>query len=719
MMKKPIFLFTLTLVVVAFALVTVNATQDRPDRIRTMDQYDYIYAKWMESGHAHAEGEAFIHWDEDGEVQTSCAKCHSSEGMQQFLLDGSVHTAVDLNTLAAAGKKNAIRCEACHTSERGGALLDASDVTFPSGANFTISTPGAICMQCHQGRESKSSVDARIATAGAIGPDTVSTRLSFRNIHYFPAGATQMGTLAKTGYEYDGKTYDARFSHIIGYNDCVTCHDSHSTHVKRDHCFTCHQFNEFKEIRYYGSFMDYDGDGNMSEGIYYEIQTLMDKVYAALLAYTKNVVGKPIVYNGDAYPYWFDDENANGVADPEDTGRYSSFTIRTTKATFNYQFAKKEPASFAHGGKYMIQLLYDTMEDLNAGLGAGAISMAGMHRGDEGHFDGSTEAWRHWDGDGEVPTSCAKCHSATGLGEFLETGAIAEAQPIANGMLCTTCHSSPPALRPTGPVTFPSGATVDMGDNSNLCMQCHQGRASKASVDSRVAGTPPFGFTNIHYYAAAATFFGTEVQGGYEYPGKTYVGRRYYPNHAGRFGTCVECHMTTKRLDDRPNDPEDHNVAHPSKENCVLCHGQDISQPYPGGDPNLFRFDKIRPYSTPDYDGDGDKTESSKEEIQGLEASLYAQMQAYGFAIGKPIIYDSHSYPYFFNDSNGNGLSDPGEAIYPNAYGFDAKMLKAAYNFQLSQKDPAGFVHNSRYIAQLLADSIADLGGNVAPYTWR
>jgi len=622
--------------------------------------------------------------------------------------------------LEAAGKKNAVRCEACHTSDRGGSLMDASDLTFPSGANFTIDTPGAICMQCHQGRESKVSVDSRIAGAGNIGPDEVSSRLSFRNIHYFPAGATQMGTLAKAGYEYDGKTYDARFSHIIGYNDCVTCHDAHSTHVKRDHCFTCHTFNDYKDIRYYGSFMDYDGDGDMTEGIYYEIETLKDKVYAAILAYTQNVVGKPIVYNGDAYPYWFDDENANGVADPEDTGRYASFTIRTTTATFNYQFAKKEPNSFAHGGKYMIQLLYDTLEDLNAALGAGAISMAGMHRGDEGHFNGSTEAWRHWDGDGEVPTSCAKCHSATGLGVFLETGAIAEAQPLANGMLCTTCHSSPPGLRPTGPVTFPSGAVVDMGDSSNICMNCHMGRASKKSIDNAIAGGPgPYGFTNIHYFAAAATLFGTEVQGGYEFAGKNYVGQRFYPNHGGRFGTCVECHMTTSRIDDTRNTPMDHNVAHPNASSCVLCHGQDVSQPIKGADPKNFRFDKIRPYSTPDYDGDGNRAESAKEEIQGLEANLYVAMQNYSAKIGKPVIYDSHAYPYFFNDSNGNGLIDPGEAIFPNAYRFDATLLKSAYNYQTSLKDPNAYIHNSRYIAQLLVDSIQNVGGNVAPYTWR
>ena len=52
-----------------------------------------------------------------------------------------------------------------------------------------------------------------------------------------------------------------------------------------------------------------------------------------------------------------------------------------------------------------------------------------------------------------------------------------------------------------------------MGDSSNLCLNCHQGRASGNSVNSRVTGGPgPYGFINVHYFAAAATLFGTEAE---------------------------------------------------------------------------------------------------------------------------------------------------------------------------------------------------------------
>jgi hypothetical protein len=45
-------------------------------------------------------------------------------------------------------------------------------------------------------------------------------------------------------------------------------------------------------------------------------------------------------------------------------------------------------------------------------------------------------------------------------------------------------------------------------------------------------------------------------------------------------------------------------------------------------------------------------------------------------------------------------------------------MLKAAYNFQMSKKEPNGFIHNPIYIAQLLIDSTKDLGG-AKDYPWR
>jgi hypothetical protein len=667
------------------------------------------HALFAESGHADAAAEAFRHWDAENPplVPTTCARCHSLGGFQDFAADGVVD---------APAQPGPFDCDLCHTGKEGGrsTLRTFAGVTFPSGAVIGNLGAEAICMQCHQGRASTDTVNSAITGAG-VGDDTPSARLRFTNIHYFAAAATMYGTRARGGYQYAGKTYDAKFSHVDGYAGCIDCHEPHSLETRTERCDTCHTYvqgaAQLHDIRWFGSLTDYDGDGTITEGIFYELQGVLAKLYSAILAYANNVVGVPIAYSESAYPYFFVDPNGNGVVDPSETTGYNAFTPRLLRACYNFQVVKKDPGGFAHGGKYLIELMYDGIEDLNSMMGGGAVNMAGMHRTDEGHFDGSAEAWRHWDVDGEVPNSCARCHSSTGLAEFLATGANVSPAHISNGMLCTTCHAGgPPALYQASRIKFPSGVEASLGDSSNLCMACHQGRAAKITVDNAIARSAgPYGFTNIHYFPAAAVFFGFEVHGGYEYPGKVYIGRQAYPNHLGRFDTCVECHMGTMA-------DYSHNVAHPNKANCVGCHGQDISQPFPGGNPALFSFEHIRPANIPDYDGDGNRNEALKEEILGLEAALYAQIQAYGFAIGSPTVYDASAYPYFFKDDNGNGVKDPGETT---SYRFNAPMLKAAYNYQMSIKEPHGFIHNARYVAQLLVDSIQDLGGNIALYSWR
>ncbi len=736
MIKKPHLILAILIIAVS-AVYLVGTSSDSQMGIQS--KVSHIEKEWSMSGHADATAEAFVHWDEDGEIPGSCSKCHSTPGYVNFIESDGATISVSPGTT--------VECNACHSNPETGTIRDHSDVEFPSGTVVEGLGPEALCMECHQGRSSGSSVEEAIVRAG-VDDDTSSSSLSFINIHYHIAAANQFGTVVGGGYEYAGMMYDARFSHVTGYNACNTCHNPHSLHVDLGPCNTCHSQNingVFKpvtdphDIRYYGSFVDYDGDGDMEEGMYWEIEGIKPVLYAAMQAYSKDVLMQPIGYDSDTYPYFFNDTNGNGVIDPDEANfgnRYTSFSPRLLRAAYNYQVALKDPNAFAHGGKYVIQLMYDSIIDLNSVMkmpaGTSGIRRAssaaqtsidteGLHRDDEGHFDGSTEAWRHWDEDGGVQTSCAKCHSATGLQEFVTMGTIAEEQPLANGMLCTTCHwGGPPSLTRIASVEFPSGAVEDLGDHSNYCLECHQGRASMYSIQSKIAGSEgPYSFTNIHYFPAAAVMFGTEVKGGFEYAGKLYVGQNPFPNHLGKFDTCVECHMGSMS-EHKATDftGKMHNVHKPDPRDCVGCHGYDISQPNPGADPAKFKFSGIRPASIPDLNGNGDYTESIEHEIKGLEADLYAAIQAQGNKIGVPVGYESHSYPYWFNDLNGNGVIDPDEATYSNGYSFTAKMLKAAYNLQMSLKEPHGFIHNPIYIGQLLVDSILDLGGE-NKYSWR
>jgi hypothetical protein len=548
-------------------------------------------------------------------------------------------------------------------------------------------------MQCHQGRASTVSVNEAIKEAG-VDDDTASEDLSFVNIHYFAAAATRWGGMAMGGYQYEGKSYDAKFTHVAGIDTCITCHNSHSLDVETDVCIACHDgvasVEDLKDVRLLGSTSDYDGDGDVTEGIYYEIEGLQEILYGAIQAYAEEA-GTPIVYNPARYPYWFTDAEEG----------YNAWTPRLLKAAYNYQTSIKDPGGYAHGGKYIIQLLYDSIEDLDADLAAG------LTRIDAGHFAGSEEAWRHWDEDGEVPGRCARCHTATGLPTYLEEG-VNVSEPLSNGLLCTTCHSDLAtfARHEVGSVTFPSGARLDTGDpDSNLCLNCHQGRQSGASVDEDVAevaedvaeaaaaaaaegedveiteltddtSSEDLGFVNVHYFAAGATRFGTEANGGYEYAGETYSGRFA---HVESFSTCTQCH--------------DAHALQVDEEACSACHS------------GIESVRDIRIDDT-DFDGDGDTTEGIAGEADTMREVLYAAIQEYAAeTVGTPIVYNPARHPYWFTED--------GEAYEA----WTPRLLRAAYNYQYVTKDPGAFAHNGKYILQLLYDSIADIGGDTTGMT--
>jgi hypothetical protein len=241
---------------------------------------------------------------------------------------------------------------------------------------------------------------------------------------------------------------------------------------------------------------------------------------------------------------------------------------------------------------------------------------------------------------------------------------------------------------------------MNLDNSSNICMTCHQGRESGQSIDDAIADNPtgPYSFINIHYFPAAATFFGSEVNGGYEYADKSYAGQW---SHTNSRADCEGCHV---------KEAPEHDFVLVTPTSSCGCHGDPVN------DFTTIRF----PSPGIDYDGDGDATEGIYGEIWGttdqkathpadpesIVGKLFSQIEVYASnVIGVPIQYDAQSYPYYFK---------LGETSYGNRYNeFDAALLKAAYNYQMIQKDQCGYIHNAEYHLQLLIDSIEDLGGSV------
>jgi hypothetical protein len=136
--------------------------------------------------------------------------------------------------------------------------------------------------------------------------DTARSELNFLHVHYLPAGATLYGTEAKVAYEYAGKTYAGRFTHMPAVNTCTGCHQPHTGEVKIDRCGGCH-------------------------------------------------------------------EGVKTVAD------LANIRPRLLQAMYNYTFALRDTGNAYHNGRYVAQLLYESLESL-AESGEAGVEMKGKQR---------------------------------------------------------------------------------------------------------------------------------------------------------------------------------------------------------------------------------------------------------------------------------------------------------------------------------------------------
>lgn len=744
-MKSKLLWFGIGLLLIAvaltigarFSVINANAADTAPTA-----QNVPFWDDWFKSAHNKADAEAFVHWNEADpkEVPVTCAKCHSTPGYLDYLgADGSEAGKVD----KAAAIGTTVTCVACHNA----ATAVLTSVTFPSGKVVDGLGSEARCMICHQGNSSMVAVDAAIEkNGGKDDADKVMEKAGFVNIHYRAAAATLYGGEAQGGYQYAGAAYDAKFDHVAGVDTCVACHNNHTLEVRVDKCATCHTgvktVEDTKAIRMADSEVDYNGNGDVKEGLSAEITGLQAMLMTAIQAYAKDVAKLPIGYNEAAYPYFFGDTNGDGKIDEAEAksdNSYKGWTARLLRAAYNYQFSLKDPGAFAHNGKYIIQLLYDSIADLNTKLAA-PVDLSKAVRNSAGHFLGSAEAFRHWDAEpdnGTVPAGCAKCHSATGL-PFLVKNNVIIAQPASNGFNCATCHNDLVAFTryEVKSATFPSGATLAFTDkegkptDANLCLTCHQGRESAASIDKAIATAkltddqfqvqaidpdtkkpkvdenkkpvmtnPLSRFINPHYFAAGATLFGTQAKGAYEYKNLKYNGQN---KHTETMSSCVNCHDV-------------HNLE-VKVEACAQCHAGVKNAE------DLLKIQYVETNKKPvDFAGDKKPEAGIGEQVASMNAKLFAAIQEYAKTkIKVGLLFNEAQYPYFFQDADNDGQPDKDDKGATIAFKtWSPRLLRAAYNYQWVLKDPGAFAHNGRYILQILYDSIKDIsaGRGVAGMT--
>ena len=304
--------------------------------------------KWETSAHADAEAVAFTNWGdgESDEISENCAKCHSTYGYLDFLgEDGSAPGQV--NRPAPVG--TTVECDACHND-----TADAKTTTvMPSGKIIDGLASESNCLECHQGRASGVQIEEVI---DGLPMDTVNSELSFTNIHNNPAGPTQYGALAAGGYEYAGQEYALKYDHSSEFSTCIECHDAHTLGVRIDSCSACHlganTAADMPNIRVTN--VDYDGDGDVAEGIAAEVEGVHELLYR-FIQLSALQGGAQISYE-DRRPYFFDDAGEE----------FKNWTPRLMLAAFNYHYVAKNAGGYAHHPRYLIQLMYDSLEDLGS-----------------------------------------------------------------------------------------------------------------------------------------------------------------------------------------------------------------------------------------------------------------------------------------------------------------------------------------------------------------
>jgi hypothetical protein len=496
-------------------------------------------------------------------------------------------------------------------------------------------------------------------------------------------------------------------------------------------CNDCHDGATFDEL-----------EGTPSQS-YDNIQILLPELYAEIQTYAADEIGVPIFYDAGAYPYFFKD---NGMG-ANFGNRYTDFDAALLKAAYNYQVGQKDPAAFIHSGTYLQQILYDSIVDLGgtstvAVIGRGELTIDGADIGSASktqqwqiaaHGALETEPFRHWDNEFEpdgftpapIPSSCTRCHSSAGFTEYAMGDSTTSHFPT-TGVDCWACHNQTDLFADSAtrysdlvtnpdlePIVFPSGDMATFNNNSNMCMGCHQGRNSTVQVDNATPnGTvqmpvdyPSYSFINIHYYAAAASLFGTDVRGGYEYLMKTYSGQNSFSGQHTTEGRnlvdCVGCHMDSSLGRDH-NDPNNNRLRDTEKhtflpviEDCTFCHSD-----------NGDRFQDL-----------GGIVGVNFRNVEQLKGDLLDAIENYADVGGglpnvSRVFYEGSTYPYWFKCDSDETCDNKLGANYGNRYtDFDFDMLTAAYNYAVSDKEPAGYIHNAAYIEQLLYDSTLLMGG--------
>ena len=293
-------------------------------------------------------------------------------------------------------------------------------------------------------------------------------------------------------------------------------------------------------------------------------------------------------------------------------------------------------------------------------------------------------------------SSCTYCHSNEGFIDWME-GMPAVNRTDQTPISCTACHSKHStfdfendghdyAVRNYDPVTLMTDAsvTIDYGDLSNLCANCHQPRRTEPINDGNDEFTVTSSHWGPHYGFQVALLEG--IQGAHIVGSVAYPTPQSATHRTG--ASCTSCHMaeTTDGTDGA-------HTWNTSINGCNNCHSN-------------------TPTTVAGLDDDIATLKTLLESVVGWE-------YVYEEDANGDLVEDANGDPIMVLDGNGDPVTRevigvlvdgaPNNGTQGQGATFPFKAAQAGWNYRVLYQDHSHGIHNPAYARALVQNSIEAL----------
>jgi hypothetical protein len=598
--------------------------------------HDIKGQEWLFSRHGNAEPDGSPH-SPHRPGESSCAPCHNP------LNDGDLIQQA-FNTQEK--RRDVIGCESCHGG--GSRHYGLGPIEYPKPAS-------EICGPCHNRDDGHAGTDKSIYDKWFSSRHAESLHGEDRN----PCQRchTNEGALASNVAGYTGDKDVLGTSDDLGRRAPEAIPEEEVTAVG---CATCHDVHKAGELRTVWSSerdndYEWDPNGNGSNNDQFDLCTSCHVLYndeGTLVGSGSEASGTAPFYHDTA---WYRIIGTTHYDQPTDTDRCNSRAESKIEG-YNIRWQDDNPcfdchgheartatrprpegddrddptiwtqwASSAHAGR-LFQVKLDAASE-EAGGGDPADAPRSTDTVDAVMFAGATddtgEGWTHYNWDHPGRASCQRCHTATGLVNFLNADINDEeydqdnndyshlimwnqnddgcGSPQNEVLYCWGCHTN----APDGELLNPGELTLEFvyldpnedegGDpeyvvlpdkgNSNVCGACHSGRGNDTSIRQAIIDDRRSSRFAGHHAPTAGSLYAEVVHTGFEFTGKDYTPKPSFVHddietngdspETGS-GPCAGCHMEGSAnhmfeavdYDDEGNIEKIKNQAL-----CNTCHG--------------------------------------------------------------------------------------------------------------------------------------------------